>query len=251
MVSKLVRVLTIAIAMIPICFAYAQTEEEDMNFAVAHMGLQLSRLVQGDTTDRSETFPRGSFGEVTKNVYRFVRTERMRVSQLDERRDPEKIEIIASLGWTSSPKAAIRNIQRASLVYGRAKIAQKKAFEEFSKRMERQSSDSLMVAEFKRGVLISFQERMIGGELDTYTPYLIFLAKLEEVYHLIDQNRGDIELTVGPYVVFKSEPLNIAYQQKVDSMSKVAQGISEMSDTRQQELQESLKKMKNAGRVNG
>lgn len=251
MLPKLYRFATLIVLAASACLSWAQTEEEDMNFAVGHMGMQISRLLQGDTKDRSATFPKGPYGDIAKGMYQFVRAERIRVAQLDGRADLADIEKVSGLEWTSSPKAALRLISKISSIYGSAKIAQVKEIEKAKKLGEDNPSDSPMLANFKAGFRSSFNQKFEKAGSDSFTPFLIFMSRLEEVYHQIDQNKMDVAAIDGPLVIFKSDRNNLIYDQKLSAMFDAARKLESQYADQVRKLDDAMNKLKEFGKGTG
>lgn len=251
MLPKLYRFATLLVLAASACLSLAQTEEEDMNFAVAHMGMQVARLVEGDETDRSASFPKGPYGDITKALYGFVRAERIRVLQLEFRTDLTDLVKVASLEWTHSPKAALREIGKNNVRYGAAKIAQLKGLEKLLKLISPDTSDSQLMGGFKTGMRDGFSKRFPKTGKDSYTPYLIFLSKLEEIYQHLDQNRADILFAEGPFVVFKTESNNLVYSQKAKAMGEAAEKIQGLVISSTKDQEDALKRMRGLGGSNG
>lgn len=222
-----------------------------MNFAVGVMGVKVSQLVQGDSTDRSNEFPKGPVGDVTKQLYQFVRQQRIRVLQLDAQLTASDIMMVAGLEWTSSPKAALRQIAKASSIYGGAKVVQVAEFKKFIRALENNPNDSPLMQTFKTGMRDGFGRRFDGGRLDSFTPFLIFLARLEDIYHHIDQNVKDVEISAGPLVVFKTEDNNLIYQQRLETMGKAAEAVAVLSSMMSKEQEDVLRRLKGLGSGSG
>lgn len=252
MLTKPIRIAALILLITVLAnLSWAQTEEEDMNFAVGHMGLQLSRLLEGDTKDRSETFPKNPYGDIVKGMYQFVRAERIRVAQLEDRADFFDIEKVSGLEWTSSPKAALRLISKVSSVYGAAKVAQVKEIRKAMKLGEDTPSDSPMLASFKAGFRTSFNQKFEKTGSDSFTPFLIFLSRLEEVYHQIDQNKADLVAVAGPLAVFKSDRNNLIFEQKLSSMLEAARKLEAQFADHVRNLDDAMDRLKGFRKATG
>ncbi len=249
MLAKLARIPLLLI--FSACLAMAQDEEEDMAYAVGVMGMKVAQVVEGDFTDRSADFPKNPYGDLTKGIYQFIRRATLRNFDTEIRLDKTQIMKVASLEWSNSPKAAIRELAKASAIYSNAKLAFRADVNKLWKLMDHADEDTPNMRNFKAGMKVGFQ-RTVGGQMDMFTPSLIFLSRLEDIYHHIDQNKADIMATMGPLVFFKTESNNLAFEQKIEAMGKAAEIVERLYEGAIKNQEDAVKRMRGGvGNTNG
>jgi hypothetical protein len=233
--------------------AIAQTsEEEDMNFAVSTLGLKMQKIAQGDYTDRSGEFPKNAYGEIAKGMYGIARRTTLRSLDTDARLAQTKLEVIAGLEWAHSPKAALREIAKATEIFSVAKIAFRKDLKTGEALFEASDQDTTNMRIFKAGLRSGYSQRIeAGAGKDYYTAFLVLLSKLEDVYQHIDLHRREISVVVGPVVVFGKPALNLAFEQKVDAADKAAQAVETLIAQQNQRFIDGVKQMRGGTGSNG
>lgn len=252
MLARLHRICLPILLAATFCVASAQTEEEDMNFAVGAMGVQISRLLAGDLTDRSSEFPKNPYGDVTKGIYGFVRKSVARTTDIDVKLQKTELMKVAGLEWLSSPKAAIREIAKMSALYGEAKRAHLADRKAIAKLMLDSADDTPLMATFKAGMRNGYEQTSRNdASIANYNAFLIFLSTLEDVYYHIDHNRSDIEVVSGPLLIFKTELNNISFEQKLNRMEKAAEIIEKLANITEARQKEIIKGLKGYGSGSG
>jgi hypothetical protein len=220
------------------------TEMEDMSFAIGMLGLKVQQLRQGDLTDRSKDFPKNSYGEVAREMYGIARRTTIRSMETEMRMAQTHIIEVAGLEWAHSPKAALRQIAKATEICSQAKVGHRKEMVATEALFQPSDRDTSGMRDFKAGLRSGLMRsaKEVGGR-DYYTLFLILLSKLEDVYRHIDMNRKHLSPAMGPLVFFGDKALDLTMDQRMKAVDKAADDLDKALTQQAKRLSEGMKQV--------
>lgn len=246
MTSMSWRTVVATLLLMATALGMAQTtEEEDMNFAIGTFGLRMQQIARGDYSDRSGEFPKNAYGEILKGMYGIARRTTLRSLDADAQLSRTQIMVVAGLEWTHSPKAALRELAKATRIFSQAKVAQQKDLKVGESLFQAGDQDTDSMRLFKTGLRSGFETRLKAGEgKDYYTAFLILLSTLEDLYQHLDTHRKQLSVLGAGLVYFEDPQLDLAYEQKVVAVEKAALSVQKVVAEQNRRFIDGIRQMK-------